>query len=43
MLNHDETQSRDLELINQAADELNAEAEDVLGYQAELETILESP
>jgi len=27
-------EARDLELINQAADELNAEAEDVLGYQA---------
>lgn len=27
---------RDLALINQHADELNAEAEDVLGYQVEL-------
>ena len=26
-------ESRDLELINQAADELTAEVEDVLGYQ----------
>ena len=27
-------EARDLELINKAADELNAEVEDVLGYQA---------
>ncbi|HET6180875.1 MAG TPA: hypothetical protein VFE61_28405 [Candidatus Sulfotelmatobacter sp.] len=27
-------EARDLELINQAADELKAEVEDVLGYQA---------
>jgi metal-responsive CopG/Arc/MetJ family transcriptional regulator len=26
-------EARDLELINEAADELNAEVEDVLGYQ----------
>ena len=26
--------ARDLELLNQAADEMNAEVEDVLGYQA---------
>ena len=26
--------ARDLELLNRAADKLNAEAEDVLGYQA---------
>ena len=30
----DEIDARDLEIINQHVDELNAEAEDVLGYQA---------
>ena len=30
------TEARDLELINRHADELNAEAEDVLSYQADL-------
>jgi metal-responsive CopG/Arc/MetJ family transcriptional regulator len=30
-------EARDLELINKAADELNAEVEDVLRYQATLE------
>jgi metal-responsive CopG/Arc/MetJ family transcriptional regulator len=29
-----QVEARDLELINQAADELNAEVEDVLRYQA---------
>jgi hypothetical protein len=29
--------ARDLQLLNAAADELNAEAEDVLGYQASQE------
>ncbi len=29
-----QVEARDLELINRAADELNAEVEDVLGYQA---------
>ena len=31
-----ETERRDLEIINQHADELNAEAEDVLAYQVAL-------
>ena len=31
-----ETERRDLEIINQRADELNAEAEDVLAYQVRL-------
>ena len=30
----EQVEARDLELINNAADELNAEVEDVLGYQA---------
>jgi metal-responsive CopG/Arc/MetJ family transcriptional regulator len=29
-----QVEARDLELLNRAADELNAEVEDVLGYQA---------
>lgn len=32
-LNRAEQNARDLEIINQYADELNAEAEDVLSYQ----------
>jgi len=31
-----ETERRDLEIINQNADKLNAEAEDVLAYQVPL-------
>lgn len=32
-LEREETERRDLQIINQRADTLNAEAEDVLGYQ----------
>ena len=33
-LERDEADRRDLQIINENADRLNAEAEDVLGYQA---------
>jgi metal-responsive CopG/Arc/MetJ family transcriptional regulator len=32
-----ERNARDIEIINQHAEELNAEAEDCLGYQADIE------
>lgn len=34
-INRDAIHERDAQLINAHADELNAEAEDVLGYQAD--------